>query len=278
MSVTIRKKEEPRNTPLLNFLLIASVPVLLAFLGGISTGKSSGINIREYQKRLEETENELKKAQDDLKLIVGLTDSLDALKKIFSEEVNALEMELPQVIADGGGISASQWEGKRDATNMRSVTNIELLEDMGEKINPDYLPIVQKSIGLFKDYRTGMMLKLTNLYNEQKKLLNQGAMDELRQLQEETAKATEKANMESQLRDKDDEIKDLKRDLKDCQRSSGSGDNAAAKVKIEANVQAIRDEVIPLIPTNILSRKGDQARELLRGKLDALSEATQSIK
>jgi hypothetical protein len=279
MSVTIRKKEEPRNTPLLNFLLIACVPVLLAFLGGISTGKSSGMNIKEYEAKLKDAEKQLNKAKEDFALLIILTDSLDVLKKGFSEEVNALERELDEVMEAGDVSSISRWEAKREITNKSYVVDIGLLKKEGEKINPDYQSIIKKSVGILEDYQLSQIMKLTILYNQQKELLNQGALDQLKNLQEETAQATEQANVESQLRDKDDEIKDLKRDLKDCQRSNNAaGDNAEPKNQIKKNVEAIRGEVIPLIPTTILSRRGDQARELLRGKLDAISEAVQSIK
>lgn len=279
MSVTIRKKEEPRNTPLLNFLLVACVPVLLAFLGGISTGKSSGVNIKEYEAKLEDAEKRLRSTSEDLKLLSELNIQLDSLFGAFRDEIFALEAELPGAMAEqDGGFKLSQWTGKRSAlfTNWQERTET-LRRSLRDKISEPQRPSVDKGVALFSNYQIMTNGRLTNAYNHQQSLQAQGQVSALEQARADLEKERENMAKEDVMRGKDRKISELEDELSKYKKAGGT-DNSPAKERIKMNVQAIRDEVIPLIPTSLLSKKGDQARELLRGKLDAISDAVQSIK
>lgn len=279
MSVTIRKKEEPRNTPLLNFLLIACVPVLLAFLGGVSTGKSSGMNIKEYEAKLEDAEKRLSSTSEDLRLLSELNIQLDSLFSAFRDEIFALETELPGAMAEqDGGFKLSQWTGKRSAlfTNWQDRTET-LRRNLRDKISESQRTAVDKGVALFSNYQIMTNGRLTNAYNYQLSLQTQGQVSALEQARADLEKERENMAKEDEMRDKDRKISELEDELSKYKKAGGV-DNSAAKAQIETAVQAIRSEVIPSIPSGMFTTKGDKAKDMLNAKLMTIMDAQQKIK
>lgn len=278
MSVTIRKKEEPRNTPLLTFVLVACVPILLSFLGGISAGKSSGMNKKEMEAKLADYEKRAQEAETYLQLYSGLSIQIDSLFSIYKDEASKLEEKLDEaIVADDDGASLDDWKRKKRTFNGDWEDTVEALRKKTLKeASQNHQETLTKEINVFIRFLELKDRSFDNKVREIGKLQLNEAQLALQEQEEELQKQEKENETKEEMRQQKRKIEQLEDDLRSCQK--GGTDNSVPKAKIEAAVKEIQDQVIPVIPTGLLSNKGTAARETLRGKLADIMQATTAIK
>ncbi|PPK88789.1 hypothetical protein CLV84_1761 [Neolewinella xylanilytica] len=102
MSVKISRREEKRATPLRDFLLAATLPLLLAGMIGYVAGRAAtadtGINRAEVQRMQERAE----RAEAQLAEQAQFVEEVDSLTRLLVAARDARKEEFSQIVAQGG--------------------------------------------------------------------------------------------------------------------------------------------------------------------------------
>lgn len=305
MSIKIKKREEKRDTSLGRFVMVAIIPLLLAYLAGCCTGQTVKIENESVKGQLDS----LQIKYDVLILEKANLDSLNKLEITFFQELAAwsdkLDEEARKLGDEGKNIARSgedldDWNTEREEFFGTWKADIDELEENTIdnakvfKASEAWENKVENSSNLLNDLRKlwDRRLKLLIL-KEGLETQNQGITTLTDQLD---SKEDALDDLDDQLDEKNDNLRDLRSDLKatqrqleDCQ-ASKSGvvqtstekeiDNSGHVIAIKQEVKAIRDEVIPKMNVNFWTRDRDKLEELriqLAGKVTSIESAVNEV-
>jgi len=280
MSVTIKRKEQPRNTPLLTFILVAALPLFASFLGGISTGKVSDMNVKNSKALIEEAEKKALAAEAEIKLIAEIADSLNDIKKIITEEGETKFGDDLSKIEVGDQDAFDTWEEEKDeffgTWKPRIGTYRNLAKD---KLSKEKHTIVDQIFNLMDEVCRLAEARLREKSKNWNNNVKDTEVDEVDAKLKELEEKEKEGAAKDKLKEKDDEIKELKSELKDCQKGNNSAKVKENSDKITATVEEIRSSILPKIKSNILnSGKFEEIRISLDGKLKTISETARDMK
>lgn len=288
MPVKIKKKHKERNTPLWTFLGIALIPLLLTYFAGFSSAKTvdkDKANWREtaidFSRQLEQKDSTILVLEKRISLYAKVNKGLDLDFEKLKNEANEVTEKLGQAYATGNKFEIDNWYSeeylglnrnwRKQLNQYRAdydqdsilVHSIKLLDnsltELLARINSRQLMEIQKLSTLDSDAITG---QLQDLEVEQLKLDHRKAIS-----------------------DKDDEIKNLKDQLK----NANKGEDPCEQLKIQNNkqttviadaVEQVRNEVLPNMKVGFLKNNRKKIEELaksLRVHLSAISDATNEI-
>ena len=293
MSMIVRKKGQVRNTPFLNFLLVASLPLLVSFLGGMAISSASDLNQQSRKSTLKDCESLLLKKNEDVNNLIKIADSLMVLKEIYTQNIRELQQNLTLLSPDD--ISRiNQWQyTQKDVTINRWEGKFSLFRQTSTEIlDQNYLRMVDFIFGLFEEIRLLNALTFDNSLEK----LKENARKENIPIQTPTDPC---AQEKIQLIQLNQQISDLKSDLRGCQGNqvadlrsdlnmcknelavakrqldllrSNSNRPALEKIKIEINF--IQSNIIPKIQSrwlNLSPARIDQLKEELESKLNIIA-------
>ena len=152
MSMIVRKKGQVRNTPFLNFLLVASLPLLVSFLGVMAISSASDLNQQSRKSTLKDCESLLLKKNEDVNNLIKIADSLMVLKEIYTQNIRELQQNLTLLSPDD--ISRiNQWQyTQKDVTINRWEGKFSLFRQTSTEIlDQNYLRMVDFIFGLFEE-------------------------------------------------------------------------------------------------------------------------------
>jgi len=276
MSVTVKRKEQQRKTPLLIFILIAALPLFASFLGGVSTGKVSEANCQDSAARIKTAEDKYLALEKEMKVLDMLANKLDSLAQIMQTEVGELDSKflIAKGVADDG-TALSIWKSEKVNLFTKWYGLIEKLKnDTKIETATASHPMIEKRVQMFLKVHMILQQKTEAAVNNMTSLAGAGNLAALTQLQQDLANQQQQLVAQQQLFQKDREIAELNRRLEECKR----GDNSAAKTKITDAVKEIREDIFPEIPTSLFNKKQTaKAKDLLDAKMTAITEAVRDI-
>lgn len=101
MSVKISRREEKRATPLRDFLLAATLPLLLCGVLGYLFGKADGVNTAINRSEVEEMQALAQQLQDELAERDRFINAVDSLSELLISARDARKDEFTQIVAQG---------------------------------------------------------------------------------------------------------------------------------------------------------------------------------
>jgi len=99
MSVRIIRNEKARNTTIWQFFAVAILPLLLAYFGGFSAGKTLKVDNSANQSMIDSMKLHIKALQDSLKVNEQIANELFAMQEPIQDQVYAYGDELRQLFA-----------------------------------------------------------------------------------------------------------------------------------------------------------------------------------
>lgn len=100
MSVRIIRNEKARSTTIWQFFAVAILPLLMAYFGGFSAGKTLKVDSVASQSKIDSMQLHIKALQDSLRSNEQIIDRLYEMQKNIQEEVYSLGDEIEQAFLE----------------------------------------------------------------------------------------------------------------------------------------------------------------------------------
>lgn len=215
-----RKAKEPspfekRNTAILNFLLIALIPLLLVFILGFSLGKTGDVNTKVLTKQLEKKQTELDSIQnayyslvENISLVELAFAHIDSLvfdeKRLIAKGISDLEQRLNEIDDGSNNTPFEIWDGRR-VSNFNSYAN--LVNDKYSEINhlleTNYLTtILERGLGTegwVNKYLNNKKIQLNETKKLKRNFLGESIVEDLNTEIEVLTKSKQNLEFELQL-------------------------------------------------------------------------------
>lgn len=149
MSITVRKREEPRNTSRKDFLLAAALPLLIALLGGFALGRAGADYSQNWNSAYHIAETDKAQLEASLREVTVMTKTLDSLREVFDEQYNEIEDGISDVYPSG---DEGRWEREKSRLFKYWETEIGKLEGQLTG-DPTLMDIIRHQIIGFDEYR-----------------------------------------------------------------------------------------------------------------------------
>ncbi|WP_116106509.1 hypothetical protein [Lewinella sp. IMCC34191] len=210
MSVKISRREEKRATPLRDFLLAATLPLLLAALIGYLAGRAAnadaGINRAEVQQMQERAE----RAEAQLSEQARFVQDVDSLTRLLVDARDARKEEFSQIVAQGSSdytfgqdpLSAWTKQVREDLTSYSRAMN----ELQGSIAGRD---IIEESSIMPITHLYSSLIELCGQYFNDQRRTYQAMNDDQKRMSESIAEQEEVL---------DDELEDLQAELDQAKR------------------------------------------------------------
>ena len=284
MAIVVKKKESVRNTPILNFALVLSIPILLSFLAGTTFKSVNVVNKNTANATIGECEVALEKQMLINQNLQKISDSLVFLKKEFKNNIKVMESDLQSLPSDDMR-RIRQWiisdkdpvlfKWDRDLKALRETFKADFDNSFHQLIDNQF-ELFEEVIALNKVYLENQIDEVTkkaNINPESPTNPNDPCFSEKMQLltlngQISAANADYK-NCQTELLDAKRTIEQLK---------SNSNRIIVEKVKVE--LKTIQENLIPKINQSLFgkSSKMDQLKDELSSKVNNILLEINNIK
>lgn len=297
MSIVIKKKETVRNTPILNYALVLCIPILLSFLAGTSVKSVNTLNRNTALSTLGDCEDQLKQQTTNNQNLMRITDTLTFLKQEFKKTIVELESSLPAATDDK--VKLNKWNyTEKDPKLLKWERDVNLLrESYIAEFDKSFQNQINNQFDLFSEIILLYKLVLENEINKVNEKLEQNATNAATaQISAAAAKIPTPSGSDPCFQEKmqlinlNQQISDIKSDLRNCQselmdnkRSMDQvkgNSNKAIVEKLKSELKFVQENSIPKINQSLFgkSSKMDQLKDELSNKVNNMLIEINNIK
>lgn len=285
MAITIKRKEEKRNTPLLIFLSVAIIPLFLSYFAGFSSGRTEKADRKNWKEMYQLVYDSLSVAKRQLNALNeqvtaynAVLNDTDSLVEKIQEDANEVLVELTNAYK-AGPIIISTWRPYRNFLDTWSETILDLEKDIDKKSPIEGKKVIDLFEKLKEVLRDKINAKNELEFSQQAQEQKQALANQLQLIKDAEANL----NKQEDISKKDRKIADLEEQLEACENKSSNAstdlnENKEHVSAIDAEVNAIRADILPEMKVGIFgNKKINKLREALRGRIDKISETTGKI-
>ena len=276
---------EKRNTSILNFALVALIPLLLTLFLGFSLSKADRVNEENYYQKLKDLRTKHEGLIKGMEKVDTTFSRIDVLLKKFLKDDEALLEEGFNSIEDD--IAFNKWNNKRTITkdNFHSaIKSIQAPSDIQNDQNlMDVLDFGKKWLVELSRIKSDELFSSVLIRKQQEG--NQINSELLQQIQDLRNEMTEKnakiIQLEGIVLTSQGSTGDMQVEKTDIQEKYEKmiADNASIKTVIEENAKAIKEKILLDLKCKIFNRENcDTQKKLIETKIDNIRIETGKLK